>query len=133
MPDTTRTITGYAWLVSPEAPQRPGIAGPPLATEDPSGWPGFPGNILVWRPLSEGDRGIPNRPAGKVILVITDSPISPEVREGWRVIPADFSSDFHIEGDGLRLRRGLGAVGISAPGNPLNDVKVLQCEFDVKE
>jgi len=133
MPETTRTITGYPWLVSPEDPQRPGLPDPPLDTGGPPGWSGLPGNILVSRPLSEQDRGIPNRPAGRAFLVITGSPMPPEVREGWRVIPADFSSDFHVEGDDIRLRRGMGAVGVSAPGNPLNDVKVLECEFDVKE
>jgi len=133
MPDTIRTFRGYSWLVSPDDPLRPIPPDPPLATGGPPSRLDLPNNLLVWRPLSERDRGIPNRPEGRVFLAITDSAMPPEVREGWRLIPADFSSDFHIEGDDLRLRRGLGAVGISAPGNPLNDVKVLECEFDVKE
>jgi len=133
MPETTRTITGYAWLVSPVDPRRPGLPDPPFPAESPWGSSDLPGNLLVSRPLTDQDRGIPNRPAGRVFLVLTGSPLPPEVQEGWRVIPADFSSDFHVEGDDIRLRRGVGAVGVAAPGNPLNDVKVLECEFDVKE
>jgi len=133
MPDTIRTITGFPWLVSPADPQQPGLPDPPFPAETPSGSKDLPGNILVSRPLSDQDRGIPNLPTGRVFLVITVSPMPPDVQDGWKVIPADFSSDFHIERDEIRLRRGMGGVAVSAPGNPLNNVKVLECEFDVKE
>ena len=82
--------------------------------------------------LAEHDRGIPNRPEGVAFLAITRTTSPPIVREGWRVLAADFSSDFHIEGDAIRLRRGLGALGVAAPGNELEGRKVLQCEFDVR-
>jgi hypothetical protein len=86
----------------------------------------------VSRPLSEQDRGITNRPAGRAFLVITESTSPPIVQEGWRVIPADLSPDFRVEGDEVRLRRVLGSVAVAAPGTDQNNARVQECEFDVR-
>src|SRR5260370_27925915 len=50
MPDTTRTITGYAWLVSPADPLRPGLPDPPFPAEGPSGSSDPPRNLLISLP-----------------------------------------------------------------------------------
>lgn len=134
MADTSRTISGFAWLVVPtgDGPGEP--AGEPLAPEETASAGGTFDDLLAMRRLTGQDRGIPNRPAqGPAYLVITATTSPPIVVEGWRVLPADFSSDFATEGDAIRLRRGLGAVAVAAPGTELEGKKVLQCEFDVAE
>jgi len=131
MADAIRTLSGFAWLVFPSAAAR-GPAVEPFAPEEMADW-GLPGDdLLVLHRLTEGDRGIPNRPDGLAYLVITGTTSPPIVREGWRVLPADFSSEFAVAGDAIRLRRGLGAISIAAPGTALEGQKVLECEFDVR-
>ena len=132
MADTNRTISGFAWLVVPSEAPRPGPAEEPLAPGETGDSGHASDDLLVMHRLTERDRGIPNRPEGPAFLVITGSTSPPIVREGWRVLAADFSSDFSIAGDAIRLRRGLGAVSVAAPGTDLEGKKVLQCEFDVR-
>lgn len=133
MADTSRTISGFAWLIVPSEADRREPAGGPLAPEETGTSGQVFDDLLVMRRLTERDRGIPNRPAeGPAFLVITRTTSPPIVRESWRVLAADFSSDFATEGDTIRLRRGLGALSVSAPGTDLEGKKVLQCEFDVQ-
>jgi hypothetical protein len=133
MADTTRTISGFAWLAVPARADGPEPAEGPLAPVETASSGAAVGDILASHRLTDRDRGIPNRPEGAAYLVITRATSPPIVREGWRVLAADFSSDFATEGDVLRLRRGLGALSVAAPGTSLEGKKVLECEFDLRE
>jgi hypothetical protein len=133
MADTIRTISGFAWLIFAARADGPEPAEGPLAPEEIASSGDAFGNILAIHRLTDRDRGIPNRTEGPAYLVITRATSPPIVREGWRVLAADFSSDFATEGDAIRLRRGLGALSVAAPGTPLEGKKVLECEFDLGE